>query len=137
MDFYYSIWCCCCKGDNIMDIVINQLNYKYPISDDMNLIDISLQIKSGEFCAIIGQNGSGKTTLCSAIRGFIPHFFKGDLEGDVLIGDINTKETTVGELASKIGFMFQNPFTQISGIAETVYDEISFGLENLGLPPKV
>jgi energy-coupling factor transport system ATP-binding protein len=116
-------------------IEIKHLTYRYPSSKRDILTDISLNIKKGEFCAIIGPNGGGKTTLCHAIRGFVPHFYQGDMQGEVWIDGKNTREMSVGELALKVGFVFQNPFTQISGIADTVYEELAFGLENLGVEP--
>lgn len=118
-----------------MDIIeIRHLNYKYPISQKYALKDVSLKIRRGEFCAIIGANGSGKTTLCNAIRGFIPHFHKGEMEGGVFIKGENTRGKTIANLSCTVGIVIQNPFTQLSGIAETVYEELAFGLENLGTP---
>lgn len=114
-------------------IDIQDVTYQYPTAEKPVLQNLNLQVKKGEFCSIIGPNGSGKTTLCNAIRGFIPHFYNGELQGDVLIDGKSVKDQTIGELALQVGFVFQNPFTQISGVAETVFEEISFGLENLGV----
>jgi energy-coupling factor transport system ATP-binding protein len=97
------------------------------------LKDVNVEIEKGGFYALIGANGSGKTTFCNVLRGFVPHFYKGDLRGDVLIDGKDIREWDMGELAQKIGFVFQNPFTQISGVKETVFEEIAFGLENLGI----
>ena len=97
------------------------------------LKNINLEIEKGDFLAIVGKNSSGKTTLCNVLRGFIPSFYKGELQGEVIFRDKPILEYTSGEIAQKIGFVFQNPFTQISGVKETVYDELAFGLENLGL----
>ncbi len=115
-------------------IEIKNLTYKYPTSENNILNGITLSVKKGELCAIAGANGSGKTTLCSVIRGFIPHFYKGELSGEVLINGRNIQNVDMGDLALEIGFVFQNPFTQISGVASTVYDELVFGLENMGVP---
>lgn len=115
-------------------IEIKDFSYRYPTGDDFSLKNIDLSIEKGEFIAIVGANGSGKTTLCNAIRGFVPMFYKGDYFGQVLIEGEDIMNTTMGELAIKIGYIFQNPFNQISYIKETVFDEIAFGLENLGLP---
>lgn len=114
-------------------IEIKNFTYQYPTADQPVIQDLSLSIKKGEFCAIIGPNGAGKTTLCNAIRGFIPHFYKGKMQGELLINGKNIAEQTIGELALQVGFVFQNPFTQVSGVAETVFEEICFGLENLGI----
>lgn len=114
---------------------MTNLTYQYPTSQQKVLKDISFSVKKGELCAIIGANGSGKTTLCNAVRGFIPGFYKGEMTGEVLVNGINVQKEKMGDLALHIGFVFQNPFTQISGIAKTVYEELAFGLENMGVEP--
>ena len=112
---------------------LKNINYKYPTSEDWVVRNIDMKIEKGEFWAIVGKNGSGKTTLCNIMRGFAPSFFKGIFEGEVIVDNKNLSDYSEGEKATKIGFVFQNPFVQISGVKETVYDEIAFGLENLGL----
>ena len=77
--------------------------------------------------------GSGKTTLCALLRGFAPSFYKGEIKGEVLVEGKNINEYG-GELSQKIGFVFQNPFTQISGVKDTVFEEVAYGLENFGVP---
>jgi len=120
-----------------MDIIeIRNLNYRYPTSRELALQNISLQIRQGEVCAVIGASESGKTTLCNALRGFIPRFYKGEMEGDVFIKGENTRDKTIADLSRTVGIVIQNPFNQLSGIAETVYEELAFGLENLGIPVK-
>lgn len=114
-------------------ISIKNLTYQYPTSDEDVLNDINLEIEKGKLYALIGSNGAGKTTLCNTIRGYIPHFYKGDLSGDVLIDGTDIREWNMGDLAKKTGYVFQNPFTQISGIKDTVFGEIAYGLENLGV----
>ncbi|MGM8212246.1 energy-coupling factor ABC transporter ATP-binding protein [Virgibacillus sp. W0430] len=114
-------------------ISIKNLNYKYPTSDEDVLRDISIDFEAGKFYAVIGANGAGKTSLCNVIRGFIPHFYHGDLRGDILIEERDIRDWELGELSTKIGYVFQNPFTQISGVKDTVFEEIAFGLENLGV----
>ena len=118
------------------DIVIELQNvsYRYPVSDDYVLKDVSFTIEKGKFTAIIGNNASGKTTLCNAIRGFIPHFYKGDLEGTVRVGGKDTQETQLGQMAEQVGYVFQNPFIQVSGVKDNVFEEVAYGLENLGVP---
>lgn len=118
-------------------ITINNLSYQYPIVETDVLHDINISIEKGAFYAVIGSNGSGKTTFCNVIRGFIPHFYKGDLRGEVLIEGKDIRDWELGELSQKIGYVFQNPFTQISGVKETVFEEIAFGLENLGLEVEI
>ncbi|MEC0253994.1 energy-coupling factor ABC transporter ATP-binding protein [Paenibacillus lautus] len=116
-------------------ITIKNLSYQYPISETDALKNVNVTIERGKLYALIGANGGGKTTLCNVIRGFIPHFYKGDLRGEVLIEGKDIREWEMGELSQKIGYVFQNPFTQISGVKDNVFEEIAFGLENLGMEP--
>ena len=112
---------------------IENVNYKYPLEDKQALKNINIEIKKGEFWAIIGKNGSGKTTFCNMLRRFVPDFYKGELTGKITLEDKELKDYSQKELVQKIGFVFQNPFTQISGVKDTVFEEIAYGLENLGL----
>ena len=112
---------------------IENVNYKYPLEEKQALKNINIEIKKGEFWAIIGKNGSGKTTFCNMLRRFVPDFYKGELTGTITLEDKELKDYSQKELVQKIGFVFQNPFTQISGVKDTVFDEIAYGLENLGL----
>jgi energy-coupling factor transport system ATP-binding protein len=118
-----------------MDTVIEFKNvtYTYPLAAKPAIKNMSFQIEKGGFYGVIGENGSGKTTLCSLIRGFAPSFYKGELEGEVLINGKETMEYGPGELALQIGYVFQNPFNQISGVKDTVFEEVAFGLENFGV----
>ena len=112
---------------------IENVNYKYPLEDKQALKNINIEIKIGEFWAVIGKNGSGKTTFCNMLRRFVPDFYKGELTGKITLEDKELKDYSQKELVQKIGFVFQNPFTQISGVKDTVFEEIAYGLENLGL----
>lgn len=113
---------------------VRHITYKYPIGKENVIEDISFTIEKGEFVSIIGKNGSGKTTICNILRGLIPHTHGGKISGEILLNGKSFDEIGMGELSKKIGFVFQNPFVQISGVKETVFDEIAYGLENLGVP---
>jgi energy-coupling factor transport system ATP-binding protein len=115
-------------------IDLKDVSYRYPFTREYALKDITYTFEPGRFYGIIGENGAGKTTLCNLIRGLIPHFYKGKLKGDVIVNDTNIREADLDELSAQIGYVFQNPFTQISGIKETVFEEVAMGLENLGVP---
>lgn len=115
-------------------IVIENLKYKYPLTEDLALKDISFQVEEGEFIGVIGENGAGKSTLCQALVGLVPHFYKGAYGGKVILDNIEVGESDVTTLSRKVGIVFQNPFTQVTGSKLTVYEEIAFGLENFGLP---
>ncbi|MFZ5908398.1 MAG: energy-coupling factor ABC transporter ATP-binding protein [Chloroflexota bacterium] len=113
---------------------LRNVTYKYPLTDKPVLEDINLQIEEGEFVAVIGPNGAGKSTLCYTLSGFIPHFYKGELTGAVEVAGVETHQSTLNEWVMNVGLAFQNPFNQISGAKYTVFEEIAFGLENIGVP---
>jgi energy-coupling factor transport system ATP-binding protein len=113
---------------------LQDVTYKYPLTDTPALKNINLQVETGEFVAVIGPNGAGKSTLCYTIAGFIPHFFKGELEGKVQVAGLDTLQSTLSQCVVETGLAFQNPFNQISGAKFTVFEEIAFGLENTGVP---
>lgn len=112
---------------------LENVNYKYPLEEKNTLQNINIEIKKGEFWAVIGKNGSGKTTLCNILRRFVPDFYKGELTGKITLEGKDLKDYSQKEIVQKIGFVFQNPFTQISGVKNTVFEEIAYGLENLGI----
>lgn len=113
-------------------IALEDVSFTYTYADRPALSDVSLQIEEGHVYGIVGPNGSGKSTLCGVIRGTIPHFHPGTLTGRVTILGRETREWNPKQLSTRIGYVFQNPFTQISGIKDNVFEEIAFGLENLG-----
>ncbi len=115
-------------------IELKNVTYTYPLAKEPSITDISISLEKGKFYAILGANGNGKTTLCNIIRGFIPSFFQGEMTGEVLLDGKKLQDYDMGELASKIGYVFQNPFNQITGARDTVYGEIAYGLENFGTP---
>lgn len=114
-------------------ISLKHFSYWYPEAKQAALRNIDLDIAEGEFCGIVGANGAGKSTLCYALSGFVPHFYRGEFQGDIEIGEIDVAESSLGELAGEVGLVFQNPFNQISGARFTVREEVAFGLENLGV----
>jgi energy-coupling factor transport system ATP-binding protein len=113
---------------------LQDITYKYPLTDLPALQNINLQVNEGEFLAIIGPNGAGKSTLCYTLAGFVPHFFKGELMGLVEVLGKESHNSTLSEWVLNVGLAFQNPFNQISGAKYTVFEELAFGLENIGIP---
>jgi energy-coupling factor transport system ATP-binding protein len=108
-----------------MIIEIRDLRFTYP--NGVQALDgISLNIDPGEQVAIVGQNGSGKTTLVKHLNGLLQ-----PTHGQVLIGDWDTTEYSVAKLASRVGYVFQNPDEQL--FSRTVSAEVAFGPKNLGL----
>lgn len=115
-------------------IEVENLKYKYPHAENLALDDLSFSIERGEFIGIIGENGAGKSTLSQAFMGLVPHFYKGAYGGKIVVDGIEVKKSSVAELCQKVGLVFQNPFNQLSGAKDTVYHEIAFGLQNMGVP---
>ena len=113
---------------------LQNVTYKYPLTSSPALRDVNLQISEGEFVAVVGPNEAGKSTLCYTLAGFVPHFFKGELTGTVEVAGIESHTSTLNEWVMNVGLAFQNPFNQISGAKYTVFEEIAFGLENIGVP---
>jgi energy-coupling factor transporter ATP-binding protein EcfA2 len=115
-------------------VQLRGVTYKYPLTDTPALKDVSLRVNEGEFVAVIGPNGAGKSTLCYTIAGFVPHFFKGEISGTVEVAGNESGKSNLHEWVLNVGLAFQNPFNQISGAKYTVFEEIAFGLENIGVP---
>ena len=113
---------------------VKDLKFKYRDAKKRVLNGLNFQVKKGEFLCIIGQNGSGKSTLCNALVGLIPYYFAGKLKGQVLEDGIDTQESTIAELSSKIVMVFQNPFNKLSYTAGSVAEELAYGLGNKGVP---
>ena len=113
-------------------IEIQELTFKYAGAKKNALDKISLEIEKGGFVGIIGESGAGKTTLCNCINGLIPHHYTGDFYGSVKVDGTDTFDINAGKLALKVGSVFQDIESQITGYF--VEDEILFGLENFGIP---
>src|SRR5699024_9622180 len=119
----------------VMSIIdVKHLKYKYPGTDKLILNDISFTVEKGEFIGVIGQNATGKSTLCFSLSGLIPHFFKGGYGGHVTVKDMIVGTSELSDIIKTVGLVFENPFSQMTGSKFTVYEEIGFGLENIGIP---
>ena len=108
------------------------LTYTYPNATKPAIQEISLKIEKGEFVILTGPSGCGKTTLCRCLNGLIPHFYQGDLEGEIQVVGLDVADTPIHKLASHVGLVFQNPENQL--FALSVEKDVAFGLENLGIP---
>lgn len=117
-------------------IEVKNLKYRYPGTTELALDGVSFTIEKGEFIGIAGENGAGKSSLSQALLGLIPQFYKGAYGGSVTVCGMDARSTPVSELCRHVGLVFQNPFNQLSGAKDTVYDEVGYGLQNLGFPPE-
>lgn len=112
-------------------IKVEGLKYKYPNTERLVLNDLSFDVEQGEFVGVIGRNAAGKSSLCFALAGLIPHFFKGAYGGNVFIHHVNVRESEIGEIP--VGIVFDHPSSQMTGSKFTVFEEVAFGLENIGM----
>lgn len=113
-------------------IEIKNLTYTYPGASKSSIDDISITIEKGEFVLITGPSGCGKTTLCRTFNGLVPHFYQGDVKGEISVAGINTLQHHTYEMAKHVGLVFQNPENQL--FALSIEKDVAFGLENNGVP---
>jgi len=108
---------------------IKSLSFSYPDSDKKALNNINLKVNSGEFITVCGKSGCGKSTLLRHLKPILtPH---GDRSGEIFFEGYALSKLNLREQASKIGYVLQNPETQI--VTDKVWHELAFGLESLGL----
>lgn len=112
-------------------VEVLDLKVWHPLQDDPALNGVNISCHQGKIYGVIGQNGSGKSTLCHAIRRLIPGLLGGKTTGDIRINGRPLSELSDEELVAAIGLVFDNPYTQITGVCLTVYEEVAYGLENL------
>ena len=115
-------------------ITVENLRYRYPHAKELALDGLDFSVEKGEFIGIIGENGAGKSTLSQALMGLVPQFYKGAYGGTVMVDGIEAGRTPVAQLCGHVGLVFQNPFNQLSGAKDNVYEEVAFGMQNLGVP---
>jgi energy-coupling factor transporter ATPase len=113
-------------------IETKNLTYTYPGGTKPSIRDISIKIEKGEFTLITGPSGCGKTTLCRCFNGLIPHFYQGEITGEITISELKVSEHPIHELAKRVGLVFQDPENQL--FALSVEKDVAFGMENLGVP---
>ena len=113
-------------------ISFQNVSFTYAESGDGGVVDLNLIIRSGECVLLCGPSGCGKTTVTRLANGLIPHFFHGNLSGQVSVNGMDTRETEIAALSDAVGTVFQNPRTQFFNTDTD--SEIVFGLENRGIP---
>lgn len=107
------------------DLSLQNVSFSYP-GNFLAVDGINMEIKAGENVAIVGQNGAGKTTTVKMMNGLLK-----PTAGDVLVGDMNTKNYTTAQISRIVGYVFQNPDDQI--FHATVEEEVRFGPKNMKL----
>src|SRR5947208_3020383 len=114
-------------------LVLEGCSYRYAGAARPSLRDVSLTLRDGEVLGVVGKSEAGKSTLCLVASGLAPRTLGGTLSGRVLIDGADTAGRAMHEMATEVAIGFQNPGTQLSGVATTVYEEVAFGPMNLGI----
>jgi len=113
-------------------ICVRGLSYAYEGEDEV-LKDVAFTVSQGETIVLVGLSGCGKTTLCRCLAGLAPKALGGMLRGSVHILGQDIAELPLAHLATRVGFVFQDPDNQM--VTTTVEDELAFGPENLAVDP--
>jgi energy-coupling factor transporter ATP-binding protein EcfA2 len=111
---------------------VENLSFRYIDTERWALDGVSMDIEDKSITVLAGQSGCGKSTLLRCMNGLIPHMYPGEYKGSITMDGQAVDKTSMGDLAQKVGLLFQNPENQI--FMFSVERDIAFGLENLGLP---
>ena len=117
-----------------MSIALSGVGYRYAGETKAALLDVDLELRDGEVLGVTGRSESGKTTLCLVVSGLAPRTIGGRIRGRVALDGEAVDDWPMHRLSQRIGIGFQNPATQLSQVAETVFEEVAFGPMNLALP---
>lgn len=112
-------------------ISFQNFSFRYEESQDFTLRGIDMTIQTGEFILLTGRSGCGKTTLIRSLNGLIPHFYPGEIQGDLMMDGRSLLEMKPSQLAGQVGTVFQDPRSQFFMTDTT--RELAFGCENMGL----
>ena len=117
-----------------MSIQLTGVGYRYAGETKAALLDVDLELRDGEVLGITGRSESGKTTLCLVVSGLAPRTIGGRIRGSIRLEGEAVDDWPMHRLSQRVGIGFQNPATQLSQVAESVFEEVAFGPMNLALP---
>jgi energy-coupling factor transporter ATP-binding protein EcfA2 len=112
---------------------IESLSYRYPGADTECLRDLDLEIDPGQLIVLAGRSGSGKTTLLRTCCGLVPHYYGGEVTGEIEVSGLDVRDHGPAELGGAVGLVAQDPETQV--VSTTVRGELALPLEIRGEPP--
>jgi energy-coupling factor transporter ATP-binding protein EcfA2 len=114
-------------------LTLDRVSYRYAGALQPSLREVSVELRDGEVVGLVGASEAGKSTVCLVASGLAPRTIGGRLAGRLLIDGADTAGRPMHALATEVAIGFQNPGTQLSGVATTVYEEVAFGPMNLGI----
>ncbi len=117
-----------------MTLTLAGVGYRYAGATKPSLLDVTLDLHDGVVVGLAGASESGKTTLCLVASGLAPRAIGGHNRGHKTINGQDIDAWPMHQVSQRIGIGFQNPATQLSQVAETVFEEVAFGPMNLALP---
>ncbi|MEA2519742.1 MAG: energy-coupling factor transport system ATP-binding protein [Chloroflexota bacterium] len=122
------------SDDGELAIRLEGVRFQYAGARAWALDRVDIDVRRGEIVGLVGPNDAGKSTLCLVAAGLAPSVTGGRLEGTATLIDRTTADLTPSDAARRCGVLFQQPLSQLSGTAVTVWEEVAFGPRNLGLP---
>lgn len=116
-----------------MTLRLSGVGYRYAGAARPSLLDIDLDLPNGSVVGLVGASDAGKTTVCLVASGLAPRIVGGRVRGTITLDDEDVDAWPMHRLSQRIGIGFQNPATQLSQVASTVFEEVAFGPMNLGV----
>ncbi len=116
-----------------MTLRLSGVGYRYAGAMGPSLLDIDLDLPNGSVVGLVGASDAGKTTVCLVASGLAPRVVGGRVRGTITLDGEDVDAWPMHRLSQRIGIGFQNPATQLSQVASTVFEEVAFGPMNLGV----
>src|SRR5438874_11794455 len=107
-------------------LTLEAVSYRYAGASRAPLREVRLTLGDGEVLGVVGRSEAGKSTLCLVASGLAPRALGGTLTGRVALDGADTTGRAMHEMAEDVAIGFQNPGTQLSGVATTVYEKVAF-----------
>ncbi len=115
-------------------ISLRGVGYRYAGATHPSLLDVDLELSDGSVVGVAGPSEAGKTTLCLVVSGLAPRTVGGQIRGRIALDGEDVDAWPMHRLSQRVGIGFQNPSTQLSQVAGSVFEEVAFGPMNLGVP---
>ncbi len=113
-------------------VQLRDVSFCYPETEETAISHQNWDIQPGEMALVVGRSGTGKSTLLRTLNGLVPHFSGGRFAGSVTVAGASTRAHGPNQLSSHVGFVFQDPESQVLG--SRVDEDVAFSLEQHGLP---